>query len=106
VTPERLPPASQLIKELTHVPEFNQPKLDQTIKRTDAARHGRGVGGQLTETDIQLLDGLDDHPALSVVFSEHLNEHRAKAHLANRYEVARVIAYLKLLDDDEVQRTN
>jgi hypothetical protein len=104
VAVERLPSASQLAKDLAHVPEVDQPKLDQAIKRTDAARHGRDVGSQLKEGDIRLLGELDGHPALSVILGEQIDERWANAYLVNRHEIERAVAYLELLDDDEVQR--
>lgn len=104
LTPKNLPAASGLAKALAAVPEVDAPAAGEAYDRTSAVRHGRSPGGVLTPADLQLLENLDDHPALDVLHSELLDMHWAKVEVADRYEAARASAYLKLLDEDEIGR--
>jgi hypothetical protein len=79
-------------------------QLRDALQRTQAARHGRGPGEQVTPEDVQALLELDIHPALGVLVNHYMDRDWRRAQVADRTEQARAADYLDLLDEEEVNR--
>jgi len=79
-------------------------QLHDALQRTQAARHGRGPGEQVTPEDVQALLELDIHPALGVLVNHYMDQDWRRAQVADRTEQARAADYLDLLDEEEVNR--
>lgn len=79
-------------------------RLRGALRRADAARHGRGSAGILTDEDIQALVELDAHPALQALTDRYADEEWRKGQVDDLNEQARAEEYLDLLDSDEVER--
>jgi hypothetical protein len=79
-------------------------QLRDALRRTQAARHGRGPGEQVRPEDVAALLALDAHPALGALVNHYLDRDWRRAQIADRSEQARAADYLDLLDEDEVDR--
>lgn len=79
-------------------------QLRDALRRTQAARHGRGPGEQVTPEDVQALLALDKHPALGVLAGHYLDRDWRRAQIDDRAEQARAADYLALLHEEEADR--
>ena len=78
--------------------------LQDAVRRTQAARHGRGPGGQVTTADVEALLALDKHPALQAIAGHYLDKNWRQAQVADQIERSRAADFLDNLDSNEISR--
>lgn len=89
------PPAAIAVR--THL-------LTLALKVADAARHGSGPVGKLTEVHVAALGDLDAHPALRSIGDACRDRGWSDGTVADSHELGRAADYLELLSDDEIER--
>lgn len=78
--------------------------LTQALKVADAARHGSGTEGKLTEEHVAALEELDAHPALRSIGDARRDRDWSNGAVADSHELGRAADYLEFLPDDEIER--
>lgn len=76
--------------------------LADALGRTQAARHGRGPTGLLTDADVDALAVLDEHPALSVLSDFRREQYWARGSEEDAKEFDRAMKVFELLSEDDV----
>ncbi|WP_381236781.1 hypothetical protein [Streptomyces kaempferi] len=74
--------------------------LDDALDASQPARHARGAGG-LKRRHIEALLALDDHESLRVMSEQHEDRAWQSAREEDGHSVARAVAFLQLIGDDE-----
>jgi hypothetical protein len=77
--------------------------LEDGLDATQPARHASGHGG-LQHQHVDALLALDDHPSLRVTREEQANREWENAWEEDGHSVARAVAFLERIRDDEAAR--
>ncbi|GAB3033097.1 hypothetical protein GCM10011376_25590 [Nocardioides flavus (ex Wang et al. 2016)] len=78
--------------------------LAEALKVADAARHGSGPKGELTEQHVAALEDLDAHPALRSIGDARRDRDWSDGTAADSQELGRAADYLEFLPEDEIER--